>query len=68
MGSSINDVSLEGEGGPKKPMKGDENMYLVLENFQIEGSRNDASFLKVYQAKCDENRKMGQRRLWMPPM
>ena len=28
MGSSINDVPLEGEGGPKKPMKEDENMYV----------------------------------------
>ena len=31
-GPSINDVSSEGEGGgtPQKPMKGDENRYLVL--------------------------------------
>jgi hypothetical protein len=30
-GPSINDVSSEGEGGgtPKKPMKGDENRYLI---------------------------------------
>ena len=31
-GPSINHVSSEGEGGgpPKKPLKGDENRYLVL--------------------------------------
>ena len=31
-GLSINDVSSEGEGGgpPQKPMKGDENRYLIL--------------------------------------
>ena len=31
-GPSINDVSSEGEGRgtPQKPMKGDENRYLVL--------------------------------------
>ena len=30
MGPFINDVSSEVEGAPQKPMKGDENRYLVL--------------------------------------
>ena len=36
-GPSINDVSSEGEGGgpPSKPMKGDENRYLVLSKADV---------------------------------
>jgi hypothetical protein len=53
-GPSINDVSSEGEGGgtSQKPMKGDENRYLVLGKadvvFDIPKGRRKCQFLSKF--------------------
>ena len=68
---------MEGEGGgpTSKPMKGDENRYLVLSKAKGSETTSPSGVIKPKAMKDDKGRegghkigKMGRRRLWMSPL